>query len=459
MTLIENKHASLERVLQHRLKSDKDAFLACLRHRNLESRKEALGKTRVDNDLAGESGLFTITSRGIKPNNHVGIIKIKDITITILPKIFPENSGTENTRALLFMLQASGGIAAIKHVSLAGMDTTRGLLEIIAFLFAINLRAEIQRGILSDYVTIEENVPYLKGKLLVAQNAVVNMANKGRFYCEHDEFSIDTPLNRTILYAVHILRLAIDYGKTRRVLEHIIQAFDGVDVHRPPSQGELDRVVFSRDATRFKPYFEVAKSIIRNSSPTLQGGDLDFFSFMFNMPLLFERFITNVFLIKANTIFHGNSAKVTPKDSQYHLLLESDGQKSHRLEPDLIVTTESRLYIIDLKYKVIEDEEGNKGCIARADAYQMYAYAHRYYDEWSVAKDNVVVLVIYPKHIENESEKKGVFRSYSIQGIQGVLIYLATVDLKVALEGVTGDRDFIDNISTQLAEIIKNVSP
>jgi len=103
--------------------------------------------------------------------NYVGYIKLPSFSIEILPKIDIEAARPDQSRkALLNMLQKSGLIKV--NYSEIGMlnNYNHNLNEIFTYLFAKTLQNELVKGAYLEYITREENINILKGKLMITRH-------------------------------------------------------------------------------------------------------------------------------------------------------------------------------------------------------------------------------------------------------------------------------------------------
>ena len=63
----------------------------------------------------------------------------------------------------------------------------------------------IKKGIKSDYVGFEDNLFYLKGKLLINEQIKRNSVHKERFYVQYDEYNQNRAENRLIKSTLKLL--------------------------------------------------------------------------------------------------------------------------------------------------------------------------------------------------------------------------------------------------------------
>ncbi len=229
-------------------------------------------------------------------------------------------------------------------------------------MFASNLLRELKKGLYKEYITMQDNLPVLKGKYLINENLKYNFT-KNKIYCEYDEFSPNNSLNQFFLYAIKYLQ---KFVKDKKLLKQCELIFDEVE-YKSVDINKLDRIHFNRLNQRFKTSFEIAILLLKQSIP-LFNQDEKSFAFLFDMNILFEKFIAR--MVKDLD----NDAKIQNSDKFEDLILK----------PDIILKNQ----IIDTKYKKIKSIED----IKQSDKLQAFAYGINY------GVNNVMLL--YPKHLD-----------------------------------------------------------
>jgi 5-methylcytosine-specific restriction enzyme subunit McrC len=226
-------------------------------------------------------------------------------------------------------------------------------------MFAINLLNELKKGLYKEYLTKQDNLPVLKGKYLINENLKYNFT-KNKIYCEYDEFSENNSLNQFFLYAVKYLQKFVNDKKLLKQCELIFDEVEYklVDINR------VETINFNRLNVRFKTSFEIALLLLRQSIPLFHK-DKKSFAFLFDMNVLFEKFIARM----AKEL--DNNGKIQNKDNFGDLTLK----------PDIILKNQ----IIDTKYKKLDSLND----IKQGDKLQAFSYGINYKIE--------NVMLLYPK--------------------------------------------------------------
>ncbi|WP_231731655.1 McrC family protein, partial [Colwellia sp. TT2012] len=123
----------------------------------------------------------------LQVKNYAGVLFTPDGTqIEVLPKVAKKNSGEHRAQhaqdSLLNMLKT---LKSFRHLKTNNANLAKNkmpLLEVFISQFLSSVNELIKRGMRSDYVRCEDNLAFLKGKLLVGKQVQHNFINKHKFY-------------------------------------------------------------------------------------------------------------------------------------------------------------------------------------------------------------------------------------------------------------------------------------
>ena len=126
----------------------------------------------------------------LQAQNYVGVIQTKDgTTIEILPKI--QNLDTDASKRILIKMLKTLKKSPFKNFNMAHLKSAKmPLFEIFITMFLDELAKLLKKGLKSDYITKEENIKFLKGKLNINQQIQMNYIHNERFFVEYQEFLI-----------------------------------------------------------------------------------------------------------------------------------------------------------------------------------------------------------------------------------------------------------------------------
>ena len=330
--------------------------------------------------------------KSIKAASYVGVIKIGSLVVEILPKIGKDESVTSSALNLLYMLSFTKKLS-VKALDVAPLTKTGNeLLEVLIRLFATNLLSTIERNACKQYITTENNITFLRGKIQFGEHLRRNSIVKSRFYTQFDEFSEDNPLNRALKYTAYLLANACRDSRTLKKLEQILSlltevSFTVISLH------DLENIKLTRLNQEYEPLLNLCKLFISRSSVELSVGKISVFSLLFDMNELFEEFVGEFIRREFSTCYHA----IRLQNPLRYLVQEkyiNDQKKGSKfqLRPDIVLykrlEDKTPQLIIDTKYKLLEKQNGRES-VSQSDMYQMYAYCQKY------ACPNCILL--YPK--------------------------------------------------------------
>ena len=303
----------------------------------------------------------------IQARNYVGVLQTKSgLTIEILPKIADKNDAERSKAVFIKMLRMLKNFP-FKSSNLASLKTQNlPLLEIFISMFLCELEALVKKGIKSDYVALEENLNFLKGKLNIKEQIKKNSIHKERFYVGYSEFLSDIKINRIIKTTLKFLYKKSNSSKNQQKIRELLFIFDEVS-ECEDYKNFFAKLVINRQVKHYEQTLLWCKIFILGNSFTPHKGDDLAFALLFDMNALFESYVGNFIKKKhIGTIL---------QHSEKHLI---EAPKSFKLKPDIFLEGE---FIADTKWKIIRqdiNESEKKYKISQADLYQLYAYGKKY---------------------------------------------------------------------------------
>lgn len=345
----------------------------------------------------------------LKSQQYCGILNFEDKDYYLLPKI-ADNDDEKNLDIFIYMLMYAYDIKLENEDIASCKNEKHNILEVFIQLFAKGLFKEFGRGVYKEYITEQDNLTTLRGKYLINENLKYNFTN-AKIYCEYDEFSMNNTLNQFFLYAIKTL---MPFTRDKKLLKQCELVLDEVEYR----QFDINSftIHFNRLSSRYKDSFEFALLLLKRSIP-LFAKDKKSFAFLFDMNILFERFVGR--MIKELE----PSAKLQSRDVYGELILK----------PDIIL---DRL-IIDTKYKKLNAKED----IKRDDKFQMFVYGKNY------GIKNTMLL--YPKHLEH-------FDYNLVLGANRDEVIMSVKSLDLGFEGC-GYIEYVTKIKSKVKGVLDGI--
>jgi 5-methylcytosine-specific restriction enzyme subunit McrC len=274
----------------------------------------------------------------VTAGHYIGVIALGDLRIIIRPKVSIHN--------LFYMLECAYDLPEFlrQSVSLAEADD---LFEFIVRKFLDQIESLVQRGIYRTYVTHDENQPFLRGRLLLADHLHRNVPVAVRFAQRISEYTGDVLENRILKYTLWLLsRLDFCRLDLRLRIRRLASAFAEVSL-TPVSPLDCDQVKYTRLNERYRNRINLARLIIRNLSLEGRTGSTRFASYLFDMSDVFELFVAR-FLKR-----HFATDPAIRVESQQGIWLDED--KKEEGIPDIVLgRDDGDALVLDTKYKVFD---------------------------------------------------------------------------------------------------------
>ncbi len=315
---------------------------------------------------------FTIIHKGIRFGSYVGVIQIGGLTIEILPKADNNESADKNLwqNVLLNMLKVC------KYIQVESISETQlkkryhSILDVYFELYLNEVERLVKKGLIKKYRKNQSNQNALKGKLLFAQNVQQNLVHKERFYCEHQVYDTNHLLHQILHKGLLVLKTFINdflKDKLNRLLFEF-QDFENTNIQKK----HFDKIIIDRKNHDYQKAIDIAKIIILNYSPSLNYGNENLLTLLFDMNALWEEYIFRI-LQKHKT-------------DEIEVSFQNSGKfwENKRIRPDIVLKTQDEIFVIDTKWKIIEANNPSDD-----DLKQMFVYNLH----WEAEK----TLLLYPK--------------------------------------------------------------
>lgn len=344
-----------------------------------------------------EGNYFTIKPNGVKFNQFVGVIKVANCTIEILPKV-DNGTGDNNWQGLLTkMLQKCGNLKVQTSSNAKLKKSNLNLIELYFEDFLNEVDTLIHKGLVKKYRINTGNILALKGRMHFSQNIKRNLVHKERFYTSHEVYDVDHKIHQILSVALNTIDLL---SRNLSILDKCKRVRFAFPNCKKINVTELTfkSIAVDRKASPYQRALELARLIILEYSPNISSGKENMISILFDMNKLWEEYILKI-LREASP----KGIKVLGKRSKLFW-------KNNRLEPDIILQKDNDIYVIDTKWKHPEKKASIE------DLRQVYAYG-RYW------KSNRVML-LYPGEKPKEYAN---FKDGNDEEIMGYRFFVSVV--------------------------------
>ena len=353
----------------------------------------------------------------ISVRNYVGLIELPSgFQIEILPKVQYRDKTDEYDRTKAVFLKMLRYLTDFegKDFSYASLNADKmNLYEIFIRMYIQEVLKLTKRGLKSAYTSVEENLGFYKGKLIVPHHIRTNLTHKERFYVEHDEYSLDRAENRLIKSTLLKLQGVSHSDDNKRLIKRLLLSFEFI----PESYNydkDFSAVVNDRSMKGYDDLMLWSRIFLSDKSITTFSGSSKGKSILFPMESVFEEYVGK----NVRRVFSKHGWNVSLQDSRFSLF--DYPQKRFKLRPDIVLRRGNDLVIMDTKWKVLNTDRRQNYGISQADMYQMYAYAKKYTEGLNIPE----IWLLYPR--TNISEQIG---ERELRSDDGVIVHISFIDL------------------------------
>ena len=267
-------------------------------HEALEA-GDALSAGDVDDLRAFARSVLKLRDGDLAASNYVGIVTTSGGTVVeILPKIeLDDEVDGEHDRTrqvFLRMLRRWRGLGTALRSSDIRALSRFPMLEVFVRQFLCRVNDLVRHGLAKRYVTVEENLPYLRGRIVFARQVRENAANQARFHVAHGELTVNRPANRLIRSTLERLVSRVrEHGNRQMLREALIEMADvppAIDI-----QADWQRHNVDRSMRHYGAAMDWVGLFLFNQGLATFSGAHRNLSVLFPMEQVFEDFVTDSF--------------------------------------------------------------------------------------------------------------------------------------------------------------------
>ncbi len=317
---------------------------------------------------------FTLVHRGVHFGSTVGVIRVGQRTIEVLPKADrSDRTDAQHWRGVLVgMLRAVGDLPVAAPTE-AALDLRHDdLLQLYFELFVRECETLLRRGLVRQYRRVQDDQLALRGRLVMATHLRKNHLHRERFLTEHTVYDRQHLAHQLLAETLELIgrshRSPALAGRLARLrLDFPQQATLGRVTPEHFARLGLPHGTLPRKLAPYRRALDIARLLLLNLHPGLRAGRHELLALLFDMNTLWERFVG----VALRRHLLGFSV-----DLQQVSRFWAGGPHTRTLRPDIVLTRvdSGQRTVLDTKWKALADPHPSIG-----DLRQLYAYAH-YFD-------------------------------------------------------------------------------
>lgn len=246
--------------------------------------------------------------------------------------------------------------------------------DLFAAILAKGISKQLKQGLHREYITKQEELPFLRGKLDIHNTIRNQMQRKRILGCEYDELSANNIYNRILKTTAVILLRDISVRKQQKAeLKKVILYFDDVNTVEPMAI-RWDMLNYQRNNKNYEMLINICRFVLDGMLQTTESGKYKMADFSDRyMHKLYEKFVLEYF-----RKHHSYLTEIRAAQIKWNLS-ESTDEGMMRFLPamqtDIFLKMNDRVLIIDTKYySKIMQTQYDKVTLHSNNLYQIFTY-------------------------------------------------------------------------------------
>ena len=313
---------------------------------------------------------------------YVGVLQIGNLTIEILPKSdlhLGELTKSTWRNLLISMLRKAGYFDIYAPTSSSLKIQSNSLLDLYFKLYIHEIEYLLHQGIIKKYRRSEGNNNSLKGTLLFNKQIQHNLIHQEKFYTRFTTYDVHHLLHCILYKAILLLKkINVNPSLQSHIGSLLLHFPEMADIKI--SQKTLDKVSFNRKTFHYQNAFRIARLLLLNYHPDISRGGNHVLALMFDMNVLWEKFVT----VTLKNHFQKGTTVVNVKRQVSKSFWQPKEGQTTKIRPDIVLEIpDNKIVVIDAKWKNLNGINPSL-----EDLRQLYVY-HHYFKAEKVA-------IIYP---------------------------------------------------------------
>mgnify|MGYP004002684959 FL=1 len=363
--LYEHRTSSSDNVVEKLNDDDYKNNQKILSGKKLETREDI----KLKNDL---NGILTIkelrSGIEISPTSHIGTVEFSEFIVKVSPKY---SMKPKNINILLdYILDVKPPIKINFVESSINVEKEEKILLVDVVINSLVQQCELllKRGLLKTYVVHEENVSFLRGKLLIKEQIQNNMKKNTKFGCQFDELEHNNLENQILLAALSSSHNITNDNELKRKLRILMYQYSTFTEHIPILPQDFEKIMYNRLNQHYETAHDLSKIILESSGfrEYRKEKRIKIKPFFINMNDVFEKFVE-----KLIRFYYSKYTKYEIQPQKTTKSWKSDNFQDKNMRTDILVdeTGSDKKFILDTKYKE---------SLSPNDRYQIGFYIHEF---------------------------------------------------------------------------------
>lgn len=295
---------------------------------------------------------------------------------------------------IYYMLTYAFQVLRQKNYENIAAEEFENVQDLFAAILAKGIAQQIKQGLYKEYITKNEPLLMMRGKLDVYGTINQQTQRKKVLACEYDELSVNNVFNRILKTTISILIRDSDVKNARKVdLKKVLLFFDEVEVVEP-AQIRWDMLRYQRNNKNYEMLINVCYFVLDGILQTTETGSFKMTDFADkHMHRLYEKFVLEYF-----KRHHAYLTEIRSAQVRWDLVPDTDESVIRFLpvmQTDIFLRFKEQILIIDTKYygKTMQ-KQYDKATLHSGNMYQIFTYVK---NQDAAGTGNVSGMLLYAK--------------------------------------------------------------
>ena len=326
----------------------------------------------------GESGtpFFSLINNGVKFCEYVGVLQVGNLIIEVLPKTDALDNKDTWQQFLISMLRTTG-MLDVEQTGFASLKLkSNSILDLYFLLFLKEVRYLLHTGLAKKYKSTEGNRLALKGNLVFGKHMQQNLVHAERFYVRSAVYSHDNIFNQLLVKTTKLIALIAKPSISAAAKSML---FDLPECGETAvSESTFTRLVFDRKTDAYKNAVGIARLLLLNYHPDIRRGENNVIALMFDMNVLWERYVYRTLKRKLNETNPGEYEVREQLSSSFWKPIEGS---IRTIRPDIVIyknpDKEKAHIVLDTKWKRPANNKPADYDLKQMLVYNLYKMAYK----------------------------------------------------------------------------------
>lgn len=305
--------------------------------------------------------------------------------------------------------------------------------KLCAEILVRGVNTQIKRGLNRDYITNEEILSSIKGKINVSESIKTQSIVRRQLVCSYDDFSTDTKVNQIIKTTLQLLLRGDITSAQKKEIRKILVFFENVsslDVYT------IDwKLNYNRNNQTYQMLISICQLVIKGMLQTQSDGSVRLMDYVDEqrMSRLYEKFILEYYRREWKELTASAIQIPWQLDDGYDEMLPV-------MQTDITLENGEKTLIIDAKYYAhTMQTRFDKRTFHSGNLYQIFTYVKNKEAQFDEEQHEVAGMLLYAKTDEDVVPDNEYLMS-------GNRISVKTLDLNVEFDKI---REQLDSIAKE----------